>query len=129
VPAAAGVGVEHEERGVLAQQGVQLGEQDAVLEHVGMVAGVEGVAVVHARSIAAAMGRDYAWPMPTAPLILIADDEPAIADTLLYALRSEGLQAELCLLAREALELVRARGLRGPVMGVGFTVLCRVDAL
>lgn len=66
------------------------------------------------------MGRDYAWPMPTAPLILIADDEPAIADTLLYALRSEGLQAEHCLLGREALERVRAGGVDVLVLDVGL---------
>ena len=31
---------------------------------------------------------------PDAPLVLVAEDEPAIADTVLYALRSEGLRAE-----------------------------------
>src|SRR5690606_40267035 len=55
-----------------------------------------------------------------APLILIADDEPAIADTLLYALRSEGLQAEHCLLGREALERVRAGGVDVLVLDVGL---------
>src|SRR5690606_28909489 len=85
-----------------------------------MVAGVEGVAIVHARSIAPAPGRDYAWPMPPAPLILIADDEPAIAETLLYALRSEGLAAEHCLLGREAVERVRAGGIDVLVLDVGL---------
>ncbi|KAF1702298.1 two-component system response regulator CreB [Pseudoxanthomonas suwonensis] len=66
------------------------------------------------------MGRDYAWPMPPAPLILIADDEPAIADTLLYALRSEGMQAEHCLLGRQAVERVRAGGIDVLVLDVGL---------
>ncbi|TWH16553.1 two-component system catabolic regulation response regulator CreB [Pseudoxanthomonas taiwanensis J19] len=66
------------------------------------------------------MGRDYAWPMPSAPLILIVDDEPAIADTLLYALRSEGLQAEHCLLGGQAVERVRAGGVDVLVLDVGL---------
>ncbi|HZV37275.1 MAG TPA: two-component system response regulator CreB, partial [Pseudoxanthomonas sp.] len=35
------------------------------------------------------------------PTILVAEDEPAIADAVLYALRSEGLEAQHCLLGRE----------------------------
>ena len=41
------------------------------------------------------------------PLILIAEDEPAIADTVLYALRSEGLQAEHCLQGDGIQHLIR----------------------
>ena len=63
--------------------------------------------------------RDYAWPMP---LILIVEDEPAIADALLYALRSEGLQAEHCLLAREVAPRVRAGGVDVVVVDVGLPV-------
>lgn len=37
------------------------------------------------------------------PRILIVDDEPAIADTLLYVLRAEGFATEHVLLGREAL--------------------------
>ena len=44
------------------------------------------------------------------PLILIAEDEPAIADAVLYALRSEGLEADHCLLGREVTPRVRAGG-------------------
>ncbi len=58
--------------------------------------------------------------MPPAPLVLIADDEPAIADTLLYALRSEGLIAEHCLLGQEAVERVRAGGVDVLVLDVGL---------
>ena len=32
--------------------------------------------------------------------VLIAEDEAAIADAVLYALRSEGIEADHCLLAR-----------------------------
>ena len=48
--------------------------------------------------------------LPAMPTILIAEDEPAIADTVLYALRSEGLEAEHCLLGREVVPRVRAGG-------------------
>lgn len=34
--------------------------------------------------------------------ILIVDDEPAIADTLSYALRAEGFATECCTLGSEA---------------------------
>ena len=47
VLAAAGVGVEHEERRLLALECLQHAEQDDVLEHVRVVAGMEGVSVVH----------------------------------------------------------------------------------
>ena len=65
--------------------------------------------------------------MPTGPLILVADDEPAIADALLYALRSEGLQAEHCLLGGQALERVRAGGVDVLVLDVGLPDLNGFD--
>jgi two-component system catabolic regulation response regulator CreB len=65
--------------------------------------------------------------MPPAPLILVADDEPAIADALLYALRSEGLQAEHCLLGGQALERVRAGGVDVLVLDVGLPDLNGFD--
>ena len=37
------------------------------------------------------------------PVVLVVEDEAAIADTILYALRSEGLAAEHCVLGRPAL--------------------------
>lgn len=54
------------------------------------------------------------------PLILIAEDEPAIADAVLYALRSEGLEAEHCLLGREIAPRVRAGGIDVVVLDVGL---------
>lgn len=54
------------------------------------------------------------------PLILIAEDEPAIADTVLYALRSEGLEAEHCLLGRDVVPRVRAGGVDVVVLDVGL---------
>ena len=54
------------------------------------------------------------------PLILVAEDEPAIADAVLYALRSEGLQAEHCLLGREVAPRVRAGGVDVVVLDVGL---------
>lgn len=58
--------------------------------------------------------------LPAMALILIAEDEPAIADTVLYALRSEGLEAEHCLLARDVLPRVRAGGVDVVVLDVGL---------
>ena len=55
------------------------------------------------------------------PLILIAEDEPAIADAVLYALRSEGLEAEHCLLGREIAPRVRAGGVDVVVLDVGLS--------
>ena len=54
------------------------------------------------------------------PLILIAEDEPAIADAVLYALRSEGFEAEHCLLGREIAPRVRAGGVDVVVLDVGL---------
>jgi two-component system, OmpR family, catabolic regulation response regulator CreB len=54
------------------------------------------------------------------PVILIAEDEPAIADAVLYALRSEGLEAEHCLLGREVVPRVRAGGVDVVVLDVGL---------
>ena len=54
------------------------------------------------------------------PLILIAEDEPAIADAVLYALRSEGLEAEHCLLGREIAPRVRQGGVDVVVLDVGL---------
>lgn len=76
------------------------------------------------RSIAAVAGPDYAWPMPR---ILVVDDEPAIAEALLYALRSEGLEAEHCLLGGQALERVSAGGIDVLVLDVGLPDLNGFD--
>lgn len=55
-------------------------------------------------SRAAAMLRAMSTPSAAASArILVVEDESAIADTLLYALRSEGYAVELCALGRQAL--------------------------
>lgn len=54
------------------------------------------------------------------PTILVAEDEPAIADAVLYALRSEGLEAQHCLLGRDVAPRVRAGGVDVVVLDVGL---------
>ncbi len=54
------------------------------------------------------------------PRVLIAEDETAIADAVLYALRSEGMEADHCLLAREVVPRVRAGGVDVVVLDVGL---------
>lgn len=51
---------------------------------------------------------------------MIVEDEPAIADTLLYALRSEGYQAQHCALGRQALQLLRESAFDVVVLDVGL---------
>ncbi|MNU90273.1 Transcriptional regulatory protein CreB [compost metagenome] len=52
--------------------------------------------------------------------VLVVEDEAAIADTLLYALRSEGYAASHCALGREALERLRDEGADVVVLDVGL---------
>lgn len=52
--------------------------------------------------------------------VLVVEDEAAIADTLLYALRSEGYAASHCGLGREALERLRDEGADVVVLDVGL---------
>lgn len=52
--------------------------------------------------------------------VLVVEDEAAIADTLLYALRSEGYAASHCALGREALERLRGEGADVVVLDVGL---------
>lgn len=54
------------------------------------------------------------------PRVLIAEDEAAIADAVLYALRSEGIDADHCLLARDVVPRVRAGGVDVVVLDVGL---------
>jgi len=54
------------------------------------------------------------------PRILVVDDERAIADAVVYALRSEGLEAEHCLLGDEAIARVRRGGIDVVVLDVGL---------
>ena len=57
---------------------------------------------------------------PHAPTILVAEDETAIADTVLYALRSEGFAAEHVLLGGEVAATVRAGKVDLVVLDVGL---------
>ena len=52
--------------------------------------------------------------------ILIVDDEPAIADTLAYALRADGFAADCCTLGGEALAILDARAHDLVVLDVGL---------
>ncbi|WP_442684105.1 two-component system response regulator CreB [Stenotrophomonas sp. JC08] len=52
--------------------------------------------------------------------VLVVEDEAAIADTLLYALRSEGYAATHCTLGREALQQLRDGGAEVVVLDVGL---------
>lgn len=52
--------------------------------------------------------------------ILIVDDEPAIADTLAYALKTEGYGADWCGLGREALDKLGSRDYALIILDVGL---------
>lgn len=73
---------------------------------------------------------DAAFPTPAmaaTPTILIAEDETAIADTVLYALRSEGFAAEHVLLGGEVAPKVRAGGIDLVVLDVGLPDITGFD--
>ena len=73
---------------------------------------------------------DAAFPTPAmaaAPAILIAEDETAIAQTVLYALRSEGFAAEHVLLGGEVVPRVRAGGVDLVVLDVGLPDITGFD--
>ena len=54
------------------------------------------------------------------PTVLVVEDESAIADTILYALRTEGMQVETCTLWSEALDRVRSRRPDLVILDVGL---------
>jgi len=54
------------------------------------------------------------------PTILLVEDEVAIADTVLYALRAEGYAAEHCPLGGEAVPRVRAGGIDLVLLDIGL---------
>ena len=58
--------------------------------------------------------------MPDPARILVVEDEQAIADTLLYALGSEGYAVRHCLLGRDALDVLRDPGAELVVLDVGL---------
>ncbi len=59
--------------------------------------------------------------------ILIVDDEPAIADTLAYALKAEGFAADCCTLGGEALALLQGNGHDLVVLDVGLPDMSGFD--
>jgi two-component system, OmpR family, catabolic regulation response regulator CreB len=54
------------------------------------------------------------------PIILIIEDEPTIADTLVYALKTEGFEPVWKTTGREALEELAARSVALVVLDVGL---------
>ena len=61
------------------------------------------------------------------PKVLVAEDETAIADAVVYALRSEGLEAEHCTLGRDVVPRVRAGGIDVVVLDVGLPDMSGFD--
>lgn len=59
--------------------------------------------------------------------ILIVDDEPAIADTLAYALRTEGFSSDWCGLGREALDLAGSGRYALVVLDIGLPDMSGFD--
>lgn len=59
--------------------------------------------------------------------ILIVDDEPAIADTLAYALRAEGFAVDHCLLGHEALSRLQSEHYDLVVLDIGLPDLNGFD--
>ena len=72
--------------------------------------------------------------MPELPRILIIEDEPAIADTLLYALKTEGFAPEWCATGRAGLAALAMKPFALVVLdiglpdGSGFDVCKRIRA-
>ena len=58
--------------------------------------------------------------MDVLPRILIVEDEPAIADTLIYALRTEGFAPEWCATGRAGLAALAAKPFALVVLDVGL---------
>lgn len=58
--------------------------------------------------------------MDERPHILVVEDEPSIADTLLYALRTEGFVAEWCTTGRAGLAALAAKSFALVVLDVGL---------
>jgi two-component system catabolic regulation response regulator CreB len=58
--------------------------------------------------------------MPRMPTILLAEDEPAIADTVLYALRAEGFTADHVLLGGSVLPRLKQGGIDLVILDVGL---------
>lgn len=63
------------------------------------------------------------------PRVLIVDDEPAIADTLLYVLRAEGFAAEHVLLGGEALQRHASQAFDLWLLDIGLPDMTGFDVL
>lgn len=61
------------------------------------------------------------------PKVLIAEDEVAIADAVVYALRTEGLDVEHCLLGQEVLSRVRNGGIDVVILDIGLPDISGFD--
>ena len=61
------------------------------------------------------------------PNVLVVEDEIAIADAVIYALRSEGLEAEHCMFGRDVLSRVRKGGVDVIVLDVGLPDMSGFD--
>jgi len=59
--------------------------------------------------------------------VLVAEDEAAIADAVLYALRSEGIEAEHCLLGRDVVPKVRSGAVDVVILDVGLPDMSGFD--
>jgi len=60
--------------------------------------------------------------------ILVIEDEPAIAETIVYALGREGFEAEVCTLGAAGIERVAAGGIRLVVLDVGLPDMSGFEA-
>ncbi len=84
--------------------------------------------VARARTDCAYNGRTTPGPtVPSTPTILIAEDELAIADTVVYALRAEGHAAEHVLLGGAVVPRVQAGGIDLVLLDVGLPDMSGFD--
>lgn len=72
---------------------------------------------------------DHGRVPPASRRILIVEDEPAIADTLRYALSTEGFEPEHYLLGREALLAVQNQSFALALLDIGLPDMSGIDLL
>jgi two-component system, OmpR family, catabolic regulation response regulator CreB len=76
-----------------------------------------------------AQGNNHATPGAGPPRILIVEDEPAIADTLYYALSTEGYEPEHYLLGREALLALQHKTFALALLDIGLPDMNGIELL